>query len=70
MLNAPELYTCLGKAAAKAKNLGDESLYSHHRTHFNRAKAVERTEFKSEAERLYNEAFTAERNIPKPEYFR
>jgi len=70
VLNTPEFYTWLGCAAAKAKNRGDESLYAAHRYQFSRAKGLERTEFKSEAERLYNEAFTAKRNIPKPEYFK
>ena len=65
MLNTPEFYTRLGKAAAKAKNRGDESLYAAHRYQFSRAKGIERPEFKSEAERL----FTAERNVPKQEYF-
>ena len=70
MLNKPEAYTEAGRKAAEARNQRDESRAQFHADWFRRARCLESDADRAEANRLYDEAYKANRNVPKVEYFR
>lgn len=70
MINLPSAYTEAGAKAAEARNQRDEARAQFHADWFRKARALENDADRVTANRLYDEAYKANRNAPKVEYFR
>ena len=70
MLNSPHLYDELGAKVAEARNQKDEARAKFHADHFRRAKDLEQGDDKTLAQTLYDDAYEANRSVPRVEYFR
>jgi hypothetical protein len=65
MLNPLESYSEAGRKAALAQNVDDAATVRHWREYFQRMRALETGPAKAAAQRAYERAYTAARNVPR-----
>ena len=66
MLNHPDAYTEAGRKSAEARNQRDEDRAQHWARHFRAMRGLEQGPDRMEAGRLYDAAYAAARNVPRP----
>lgn len=70
MLNTVQTYADCGKRCADAMNKKDPARYAHEQGWLRSAVWLEKPEHRPVARHAYDEAYTANRNVPRPETFK
>ena len=65
MINSLESYADIGRSVARATNVQDGDKAKFERDYFRRMRAFESADDKRLADKAYNDAYTAARNVPK-----